>query len=158
MNHIETTLVFLRRENEILLAMKKQGHGVGFWNGVGGKLDSGETVEQALVRECQEEIGVTPTSYEPIAINAYYQLYHGAPTENICHAYTCTIWEGEPRESEEMAPQWFQLADLPLEHMWPDDTLWLRSALSGERLRCTFRHDDTNQIQTYEITKVKDFA
>ena len=50
------TVVFLIRENQVLLAMKKRGFGEGKWNGVGGKLDPGETVEQALVRECQEEI------------------------------------------------------------------------------------------------------
>ncbi|MEJ0073651.1 MAG: NUDIX domain-containing protein [Candidatus Saccharibacteria bacterium] len=63
----ETTLLLLRRNDEVLLAMKKRGFGAGRWNGVGGKLDPGETVEQALVRECQEEIGVTPTEYHRVA-------------------------------------------------------------------------------------------
>ncbi|HET8669978.1 MAG TPA: NUDIX domain-containing protein, partial [Candidatus Saccharimonadales bacterium] len=46
-----------------LLAMKKRGFGINKWNGVGGKVDEDETIEQAAIRECQEEITVTPTTY-----------------------------------------------------------------------------------------------
>ena len=62
MNEIRnTTLLFLiKRENanivEICLAMKKRGFGMNRWNGVGGKLEKDETVEQATIRET-EEIG-----------------------------------------------------------------------------------------------------
>lgn len=55
-----TTLLFLVRDDEILLAMKKRGFGANRYNGVGGKLDPGETVEQTLVRESEEEISVKP--------------------------------------------------------------------------------------------------
>jgi 8-oxo-dGTP pyrophosphatase MutT (NUDIX family) len=64
---IRRTLLFLITEDKILLAMKKRGFGTGKWNGVGGKIESGESLEAALVRECQEEIGVTPTSWRPVA-------------------------------------------------------------------------------------------
>ncbi len=53
-----TTLLFLLKDNHILLAMKKRGFGAGRWNGVGGKIEAGETIVQAAVRECFEEIGV----------------------------------------------------------------------------------------------------
>ena len=60
MKKIQTTLLFLLKENQILLGMKKRGFGAGKYNGIGGKLEPDETVEQAMVRETQEEIGVTP--------------------------------------------------------------------------------------------------
>ena len=44
------SLLFLRREDEILLAMKKRGFGKGRWNGVGGKVEVGESIEQAMIR------------------------------------------------------------------------------------------------------------
>ncbi|MDO8590568.1 MAG: 8-oxo-dGTP diphosphatase [bacterium] len=53
-----TTLCFLIRGNEVLLAMKKRGFGVGKFNGVGGKVSSGEAVLEAMIREAEEEIGV----------------------------------------------------------------------------------------------------
>ena len=56
----ERTLLFLYKpkEKRILLAMKKRGFGEWKWNGVGGKLEGNETVQEAAVREAQEEISV----------------------------------------------------------------------------------------------------
>ena len=45
------TLVFLRREGEVLLGMKKRGFGEGKWNGFGGKVEAGETIVEAAARE-----------------------------------------------------------------------------------------------------------
>ena len=60
MKKMETTLCLLRRNEEILLAMKKRGFGEGKYNGVGGKIEGTETPEAAMLRETKEEIGVTP--------------------------------------------------------------------------------------------------
>ena len=66
MRHV--TLLFLLRGKgnnaEVLLAMKKVRFGAGRWNGVGGKLEPGESIHEALVRETHEEIGVDLTSAE----------------------------------------------------------------------------------------------
>ena len=51
------TLVFLRREGEVLLGMKKRGFGEGKWNGFGGKVEAGETIVEAAAREVKEECG-----------------------------------------------------------------------------------------------------
>ena len=56
---LRTTLCFLIRKNEICLAMKRHGFGKGKWNGVGGKVDEGETIEKAAIRELYEEVGVS---------------------------------------------------------------------------------------------------
>jgi hypothetical protein len=34
-------------------------------------------------------------------------------------------WSGQPQESEEMSPGWFDLASLPLDQMWDDEAYWL---------------------------------
>jgi 8-oxo-dGTP pyrophosphatase MutT (NUDIX family) len=47
----QMTLGYLVRGDEVLMAMKKRGFGVGKWNGTGGKLQPGETVEEAMIRE-----------------------------------------------------------------------------------------------------------
>jgi len=59
----KVTLCFLLKGDEILLAVKKQslsgfGAGIGKWNGVGGKVDEGETIRFAAIRELNEEVGV----------------------------------------------------------------------------------------------------
>lgn len=63
----QTTVCFLLSGDSILLAMKKHGHGVGKWNGVGGKAEPDETIEQTAIREAQEEIGVTPKELKKVA-------------------------------------------------------------------------------------------
>ena len=44
------TLLFVMRPNQVLLGMKKRGFGVGRWNGFGGKVQVGETIEDAAKR------------------------------------------------------------------------------------------------------------
>lgn len=158
MKKLITTLVFLVRKDELLLAHKKMGHGAGLWNGVGGKVEPNETIEQALVRECQEEIGVEPVQYQKVAVLTFYQLYKGEWAENICHTYMCNHWQGEPTESDEMAPAWFQITELPWKEMWPADQLYLTRLLEGQKLRGTFYFDANDAIKRSEIAEMRSFA
>ncbi|HEU5121620.1 MAG TPA: NUDIX domain-containing protein, partial [Candidatus Saccharimonadales bacterium] len=73
------TLLFLKKDNRILLAMKKRGFGAGRYNGIGGKIEAGESVEAALIRECQEEIEVTPLNFWKVAEHDFIQEDSAAP-------------------------------------------------------------------------------
>jgi len=155
MNGKSTTLLLLRRDNQLLLAMKKRGFGAGRWNGVGGKLEPGETIEQALVRECQEEIGVTPTKYHKIAEHDFtLDSERDGAWHMYVHTYLCTGWEGEPVETEEMAPQWFTLDDIPYDDMWQDDRYWLPQALEGKLLKTVFTFDKDDNLLSQKVHEV----
>ncbi|CAN5124568.1 hypothetical protein BH11PAT4_BH11PAT4_0670 [soil metagenome] len=119
-----TTLCFLVTEKEILLAIKKRGHGEGKWNGVGGKLDPNETPVDAAKREAQEEIGVMPLELEKVGeiVSLFPEIPIEKRFDQIIHVFLCRSWEGEPTESEEMLPQWYPQDTLPLQSMWPDDS------------------------------------
>ena len=151
---VRRTLLFLQRDGEILLAMKKRGFGANRWNGVGGKLEIGESVEDALVRECQEEIGVTPVSYHQVAELDFY----GGSTEEAwnmyVYAYLCDEWQGEPVETEEMAPKWFTIADIPYVDMWQDDEHWLPKVLSGALIKATFNFDEQDNLISQQVAEV----
>jgi mutator protein MutT len=147
-----TTLCFLLRDGQVLLAMKKVRFGKGKWNGVGGKADPGETPEQATIREAQEEIGVTPLALEKVATLDF--SFPDTPEDGfdqIRHVYLVRKWEGEPVETEEMAPGWFGLQDIPYAQMWPDDPYWLPQALSGKQLEGRFSFDADQNILTHEV-------
>lgn len=148
----QLTLLFLIRDNQVLLAMKKRGFGAGRWNGVGGKLDEGETIEQALVRECQEEISVTPVDYRKAARIIFHEQHQGTKNTLEVHVFTCTKWEGEPEETEEMAPKWFDTGEIPYDEMWPDDPYWLPQVLAGKSLEAEFTLDDNDQIVSKSVT------
>jgi mutator protein MutT len=149
------TLLFLKDGDQILLAMKKRGFGVGYWNGVGGKIEPGETLEQALIRECQEEIGVTPTTWHKVAEHDFLMDTDSSPRHMFVHAFITTEWEGEPLESDEMAPKWFAKTDIPFSSMWQDDPHWIPHVLEGKKIVGAFTFDQANNLLTHDVTHVE---
>jgi mutator protein MutT len=130
----KVTILFLLRGDEILLAMKKRGFGAGKWNGCGGKVEAGETVQQAAIREAQEEIGVTPRNPRLVG-TLEFRMSHDSSFGHHAHIYVATAWDGEPYETEEMRPQWFHRDAIPYAQMWADDIEWLPLLLAGKRFR-----------------------
>jgi mutator protein MutT len=152
--HKETNLVFLRRDGEILLAMKKRGFGAGRWNGAGGKVETGETVEEAAHREVREEIGVDACTLAEVARLRFYFAPGAKGADGVespawaiqCAVYVCEDWDGEPIETEEMAPQWYPVDAVPYDAMWPDDRMWLPQVLAGQRVEAEFLFGEGDEV------------
>ncbi len=142
MKKIETTLLLLKKDNQILLARKKRGFGEGKYNGVGGKLEKGETPEMAMLRETKEEISVVPTKYEKVGVMEFIEFVKGEKANLIFHLYIATEWEGTPTESEEMEPKWFSVTEIPYTQMFPDDKYWLPLILEGKKINGLFEFDE----------------
>ncbi|HUW21856.1 MAG TPA: 8-oxo-dGTP diphosphatase [Candidatus Bathyarchaeia archaeon] len=155
----QATLCFLLREKngrqEVLLARKKRGFAEGKFNGVGGKVDydNGETIEEAARRETVEEIRVIIKNFSKVAILRFFFPLVSPDLDwgQEVHVYLASDWEGEPTESEEMAPAWFDIRHLPFVNMWIDDPYWLPRVLQGERLRGTFIFGQDQTIKDFEI-------
>ena len=145
-----TTLLFLIKRNaeqvsDVMLAMKKIGFGIGRYNGVGGKVKEGESVEDATVRETSEEIGVSVDVSDLVKVGEIeFRFPDKGEWNQVVHIYTTEIWSGEPTESEEMKPYWYKVEDIPYNDMWEDDKYWLPKVLNGEYVKgyCLF---DVNQ-------------
>jgi mutator protein MutT len=148
------TLLFLTKDGQVLLAMKKRGFGAGRYNGVGGKVQSEESIEDCMMRECQEEIGVTPLSYEKVAVHEF--VFHDTNANNQTHVYVCNAWDGEPIETEEMEPEWFEAEKLPYHMMWQDDSFWLPQILAGKKLHTQFTFDAKDNLLDSKLHEASD--
>ncbi|MEM4679991.1 MAG: 8-oxo-dGTP diphosphatase [Thermofilaceae archaeon] len=123
-------LCFLLRDGKVLLIRKKKGFGAGKLAGVGGRIEPGETPEEAAVREVYEEVNVRVRSLVKVGVLTFYSV--SDEPDWIVHVYLSTDFEGEPKPSEEAEPHWYAVDQLPLEEMWEDDSVWLHHALSGD--------------------------
>jgi len=151
----EVTLLFLRDGERILLGMKKRGFGVGKWNGVGGKLEPGETVEAAAMRETWEEIGVKPKNLKRVAHLDFYFLHE--PLDKNWNqrviTFFCDDWDGEPVESAEIMPQWYSIHELPFQNMWSDDIHWLPKVLRGKFVEAEFGFSSDGSVADFVLTE-----
>ena len=131
-----STLCCLKKDGKILLGMKKRGFGAGRWNGFGGKLKDGETIEQAAVRETQEECGIEIIKLEKIGL-LDFEFEDKAGILEV-HLFVIIKYSGEPVETAEMKPQWFAFAEIPFAEMWPDDKFWIPLFLADKKFKGQF--------------------
>lgn len=99
------TLIFCRRTNEygigeILLGMKKRGFGFGKWNGFGGKIEHGESIDEGAKRELMEECSITANSLERRGF-LVFKMIESRKIMRV-HVFDTEDYSGEPIESEEM--------------------------------------------------------
>lgn len=145
------TLVFFIEGDNILLAMKKRGFGAGRWNGIGGKAEKGETIAAAMIREAEEEVCVSPLEFESAA---YLEFKYPDSATVIANVFICTTWDGEPLETEEMAPHWFKIKDIPYDTMWEGDRLWMPHVLNGKFIRGEFVYTSKDKLLSHSIEEV----
>lgn len=120
------TLGFLFRNNKILLAMKKRGFGTGKWNGYGGKLLEGESSEDGLLREVKEESGITLTKNQLKEMGKLdFYFTDKKEWDQSVIVYRVDDFVGEPEETEEMKPEWFDYDSIPYSEMWAGDDQWI---------------------------------
>jgi len=146
------SLCYIIKEGRILLGMKKRGFGVGLWNGFGGKADAGETIFETAVRELREESGVDAMDLEKRGIISF-SFEDGKEIE--VHVFVASNFSGEPCETDEMKPQWFDISDLPFDKMWASDLYWLPLLLSGDTFRGQAVFSDDNKLVSYNFEKIK---
>jgi len=144
------TLIFLLRQNsngeqEILLGLKKVRFGAGKVGGIGGKLDAGETILQAAVREMPEESSVLLNTADLNHVaHLDFKFPHRPSWSQTAYVFCATHWTGTPQESEEIRPLWVPLSQIPYEKMWPDAAVWLPKILAGNKIAAEFIYGADN--------------
>lgn len=124
---------------QVLLGRKKKGLGAGNIVGLGGKLEPGESPLDAAVREVEEESGLVVAASALVPLGVLTYLFpHRESWSQESSVFVCSEWAGTPRESDELNPEWFDVASLPVDEMWDDARHWLPGVLAGTPVRATF--------------------
>ena len=104
----------------MLIAQRPEGKALaGLWEFPGGKIDQGERPEAALIRELQEELGITvkEACLAPLTFASYaYPEFH-----LLMPLYVCRRWEGFVQSREGQALKWVRAKDLREYSMPPAD-------------------------------------
>jgi 8-oxo-dGTP diphosphatase len=91
------------------------------WEFVGGKVDPGETKEQALIRECREELAITLSMG-----NVFMDVVHEYPDLTVhLTLYNATIAAGIPQKLEHNDIRWIKAEEISQYEFCPADTLIL---------------------------------
>lgn len=97
------------------------------WEFVGGKVEKGETKEQALIRECQEELAIT---IEPHKI--FTEVTHEYPDITVhLTLFNCSILQGQPRLLEHHDMKWITSAEIHNYEFCPADVEILKKIIEA---------------------------
>ena len=141
---------------KILLGKKKRGFGCGKFNGYGGKIEDGdESMAACASRELEEESGLR---VKPEEMHCRGKLTFDMIDDNLDIFVTIFSFDVrerrgpfEPRETDEMIPQWFSVDDIPYDLMWEDDKYWLPFVLQGKNVDGEFTFQDHDTLLHYEV-------
>ncbi len=140
------------QNDRILLGLKKRGFGEGKLIGFGGKVNAGEKIEDAALREVFEEAQITPKDLEKMGVLEFTWDYKPEVLE--VHIFKVTDFEGIPTEGDEMKPEWFSLKNIPYEKMWADDIYWLPMFLENKKFSGKFLLDKNDALVSHQLQQI----
>ena len=139
-----TTLCYIENETQYLMlhrVTKKQDVNKDKWIGIGGHFEFGESPEECLLREVQEETGLTLTSWR---FRGLVTFVSGDWEEYMC-LYTADNFEGELIECEEGELVWIPKEEVFQLNLWEGDKIFLRLLRERETffsLKLTYDEED----------------
>ena len=119
MKNIEVVAAILRKDDRIFATEKGYGEFKGYWEFPGGKVEPGESLEEALRREIREELQVEIHMEEKFTELDYdYPHFH-----LTMHCYFCSVVSGEIKLVEATERKWLRKEEL-------DSVRWLPADIS----------------------------
>lgn len=141
--------------DRVLLGIKRTGLGKSMYNTAGGKIGDksefiGETPKEGAVRELKEEWEIDAKSISPAGV--VYFLTEGSDTAIFSYIFLVDEWKGDPKPTDELTAEWFDIKDIPYGQMWPTDKEWLPRVLNGEQIDAEFHfYSEGKGVQEFEF-------
>lgn len=117
---VKVVAALIRKNGKILICKRPKNKARGLlWEFVGGKVEKGESEEQALIRECFEELGVSVKVFDK-----YYSVIHEYPDITVdLSLFNAKILSGEIELKEHCAMAWVLPCELKNYEFCPADTV-----------------------------------
>ena len=125
----EVVAALIWKDNKFMICQRPAHKARGLlWEFVGGKVESGETKEQALIRECKEELDVLLSVGD-----VFMDVIHEYPDITVhLTLFNATIAEGEPQKLEHNDIQWITLGEIPNYEFCPADEEILQKLIGNQ--------------------------
>ncbi|MFH4747515.1 8-oxo-dGTP diphosphatase MutT [Vibrio harveyi] len=114
--HIVAAIIFNQDKSQIFITKRPDDkHKGGFWEFPGGKVEQGESVEQAMIRELEEEVGITVTEQ-----SLFEHLEYDYPEKSLKFDFmTVSQFDNQPYGREGQEGRWVDVAAL-LDYTFPE--------------------------------------
>ncbi len=127
---VEVVAALIWRNNRFMICQRPASKARALlWEFAGGKVENGETKEQALIRECREELSVTLSVGD-----IFMDVIHEYPDLSVhLTLFNAEISEGVPRTLEHNDIRWIAPEEIPQYDFCPADEEILRKLMQGGR-------------------------
>ncbi len=149
------TLCYLQKNGKTLMICsynKKDEAYNGKWNGLGGKIISGETPEECVTREVFEESGYKLSSVVLCGYLTFPKISNGE--DWFCFVYKSSDFTGRKKESDEGKLMWIEDEMILSKNVWEGDKYFLPYVFRGEFFSGKFFYDN-GKLLSHSISSVK---
>lgn len=129
---IQVVAALIRDKNKFMICQRPKHKARGLlWEFVGGKVESGETKAQALLRECKEELGI-----EIFVGDVFTEVIHEYPDITIrLTVFNATITDGIPQKLEHNDIKWITPNEIPNYEFCPADEVILNKIIKQNNIK-----------------------
>ena len=120
-------LGLINEKNEVLISLRKNRDDYNdYWEYPGGKVEKGETTDQALVREIKEELDLNVSSNCVAPLT--FTVAHDETIQTILLLHVCRKWQGSPESRLDQRIEWVRPVNL-IQYKMPKPNSFLNSML-----------------------------
>ncbi len=149
------TLCYLQKNGQTLMICphkKRVTEYNGKWNGLGGKVQNGETPEECAVREVYEESNLKVKKLQLAGILTFPKIFDNQ--DWYCFVYKSSDFSGTLKESDEGNLEWIKDEEVLKRNIWEGDHIFLPYLFSGKKFNGKFYYKN-NKLLKHSISTME---
>lgn len=149
-------MVYVIRDGKMLFLVRNKQHDTvhkqGLYVSLGGKIEPGESIEDAAKREALEEAGITINSLQPKGV-LYFKNFGPNKDDWVDFLYFAQDFTGEPRDGNEGSFTWVDIKKIQKVPMYEGDRIYLKEAMENNFIVMEFTYDQHTYISSKILKK-----